>query len=261
MKSITKLLILVFFTVVLSSCGAIPTLPPMDSTITIRTPPITVMPHMSTSTIVVVQATKELPSLTPRVDATSIPVTKTPYLSPTIPTATSTKPLILDTPTPGYTSTPTPTSPPTSTATATSTFTPTPTYTTTPVPYSVQVMNPYYLENFAHEDLGCNWLGIAGQIFDSGGQVQKNIIIKAGGKINGIPVEEDMTMPLANPEIDTAYGPGGYELTLASAPADTQLTAWIQLYNLTGDPLTERIFFVTYKDCQKNLILMNFIEK
>jgi hypothetical protein len=125
----------------------------------------------------------------------------------------------------------------------------------------VQVKNPYYLENFAHEDLGCNWLGIAGQIFDSGGQVQKNIIIKAGGKINGIPVEEDMTMPLSNPEIDKAYGPGGYEITLASAPADTQLTAWIQLYNLTGYPLTERIFFVTYKDCQKNLILMNFIEK
>ncbi len=248
MKSISKLLILGFFGVVLSSCGAIPTLPPMDSTITIRTPAITVMSILPSSTSVVVEAT-------------NLPVTKTPYLLPTIPTATSTKPPILDTPTPGYTSTPTPTSPPTSTATATSTFTPMPTNTATPVPYSVQIMNPYYLENFTHEDLGCNWLGIAGQIFDRGGQVQKNIIIKAGGKINGIPVEEDMSMPLANPEIDTAYGPGGYELTLASAPADTQLTAWIQLYNLTGDPLTERIFFVTYKECQKNLILMNFIEK
>jgi len=122
-------------------------------------------------------------------------------------------------------------------------------------------LNPYYLENFAHDDLGCKWLGIAGQIFDSRGQVQTDIIIKAGGVINGIPVEEDMTMPLTNPEIDTAYGPGGYEITLGSAPADSDLTAWIQLYNLTGDPLTERIFFVTYNDCQKNLILMNFSEQ
>jgi hypothetical protein len=257
MKSIPKLLILVFFTLVLSSCGAIPTLPPMDSTITIRTPAFTVMPLLSTSTSVVVKATEELPSITPRAEATSMPITKTPYLSPTSPTVMSTKTPTPDTPTSGYTRTPTPTA----TATATSTFIPAPAYTSTPVPYSLQVMNPYYLGNFTHEDLGCNWLGIAGQVFDSGGQVQKDIIIKAGGEINGIPVEEDMTMPLTNPEIDTAYGPGGYELTLGSAPADSDLTAWIQLYNLTGDPLSEKIFFVTYKDCQKNLILMNFIEQ
>jgi len=257
MKSIPKLMILVFFTVVLSSCGAIPTLPPMDSTITIRTPAITIMPLMSTSTSAVVIATEELPALTPRAEATAIQVTKTPYLSPTSPTATSTKTPNPASPTPGNTSTPTPTSTPT----ATSTFTPTPTYTATPLPYSVQILNPYYLENFARNDLGCKWLGIAGQIFDSRGQVQTDIIIKAGGEINGIPVEEDMTMPLTNPEIDTAYGPGGYEITLGSAPADSDLTAWIQLYNLTGDPLTERIFFVTYNDCQKNLILMNFSEQ
>ncbi len=243
MKSIPILLILVIFSLVLSSCGAIPTLPPMDSTITIRTPAFIVMPLLSTSTSVVVKETEELPFITPRAEATNKPIPKTPYLSTTSPTKTSTKTPISDTPTPGYTSTPTPTSTPTT------------------VPYTLQVMNPFYLGNFAHEDLGCNWLGIAGQVFDSGGQVQKDIIIKAGGNINGIPVEEDMTMPLANPEIDTAYGPGGYELTLGSVPADTELTAWIQLYNLSGDPISEKIFIVTYNDCQKNLILMNFIEQ
>ncbi len=261
MKSYPKLLILVLITVMLSSCGAIPTLPPMDSTITIRTPAITVMPILSTSTSVVVKATEELPSITPRAEATSIPVKKTPYLSPTILTATSIKTPTPDAPTPEYANTTTPTLAPTATSTATSTFTPASKFTATPVPYTLQVMNPFYLGNFAHEDLGCNWLGIAGQVFDSGGQVQKDIIIKTGGNINGIPVEEDMTMPLANPEIDTAYGPGGFELTLGSAPADTELTAWIQLYNLSGDPISERIYLVTYNDCQKNLILMNFIEQ
>ena len=257
MKSFPKLLILVIFTAALSSCGAIPTLPPMDSTITIRTPAITVMPLQSTSTSVVRIATKEPPSQTPRATATSQPATKIPYLSPTSPPATSTSTSIPESPTPENTSTPAPTA----TATATATFTPTPTNTATPVPYTLQVMNPYYLRNFTHEDLDCNWLGVAGQVFDSGGQVQKNILIKAGGDINGNKVVEDMTMPLTNPGIDLGYGPGGYELTLGSAPADTNLTVWVQLYNLTGAPLSERIYLVTYNDCQKNLILMNFIEQ
>ena len=122
-------------------------------------------------------------------------------------------------------------------------------------------MNPYYLSNFAHEELGCDWLGVAGQIFSSGGQVQINIIIKAGGKIAGAPVVEDMTMPLAELETDRAYGPGGYELTLGTSPSDSESTAWVQLFSLDGNPLSERIFLTTYNDCQKNLILMNFIEK
>lgn len=103
-------------------------------------------------------------------------------------------------------------------------------------------------------------MGVAGQIFSSGGQVQTDILIKAGGDINGIPVLEDMTMPLAEPETDLAYGPGGYELTFSSAPADTDSTVWVQLFNLEGDPLSEKVFLITYDDCLKNLILMNFIE-
>ncbi|MCJ7717655.1 MAG: hypothetical protein MUO54_14210 [Anaerolineales bacterium] len=261
MKAFLKLLILIFIAAILSSCGAIPTLPPMDSTITIRTPIVTVMHLQSSSTSVVVDPTEVHHSQTPVVTETSLPATKTPYLSPTNPPVTATSTSIPNSPTPRNTSTPTSTSTPPATATATATFTSTPTYTVTPVPFTLQVMNPFYLRNFAHEDLGCNWLGVAGQIFDSGGQVQKDIIIKAGGDINGNKVVEDMTMPLSNPGIDQAYGPGGFELTLGTAPADTDLTAWVQLYNLAGDPISERIYLVTYNDCQKNLILMNFIEK
>ena len=139
------------------------------------------------------------------------------------------------------------------------TFTPQPTFTATAVPYQLQLMNPYYLSNFTHPELGCDWLGVAGQIFSSGGQVQLDILIKAGGELAGNSIVEEMTMPLADSEIDLAYGPGGYELTLAFSPVDTESTAWIQLFSLDGDPLSEKIYFTTYDDCQKNLILMNFI--
>ena len=104
-------------------------------------------------------------------------------------------------------------------------------------------------------------MGVAGQIFNSDGQVQLDVVIRAGGTINGVEVIESMTVPLGDPEVDLAYGPGGYEVTLADAVADTDSEAWIQLFNLAGDPLSEMIKLVTYDDCQRNLILMNFITK
>lgn len=122
-------------------------------------------------------------------------------------------------------------------------------------------MTPHYLANFTHPDLECDWLGVAGQVFDSAGVVQKNLLIRSGGKLAGSDVVEDMTMPLAEPEVDLAYGPGGYEITLANAPADSVDSVWIQLFDLDGNPISERIYLTTYADCQKNLILMNFIEE
>jgi hypothetical protein len=50
-------------------------------------------------------------------------------------------------------------------------------------------------------------------------------------------------------------------LVLADGVVATDSEAWIQLYNLTGDPLSEKIMLVTYDNCQKNLILMNFSPK
>jgi hypothetical protein len=150
---------------------------------------------------------------------------------------------------------------PTTTATPAATDTPTPTYTPTAVPYSLQLMNPYYLKNFTHDDLGCDWLGVAGQVFNIEGQVQKDIVIRAGGEIDGNPVVEEMTMPLAEPDNDLAYGPGGFELTLAVTLADSESEVWIQLFNLEGDTLSEKVFLTTYDDCQKNLILLNFMEE
>jgi len=239
MKSIRKLLMLLFITVLLSSCGAIPTLPPMDSTITFRTPIFTDVPRLApaTATSEIVDPVEDLPSATPEATPTSVPPSE-------MPEATATDQAI-----------------PSATDAPAATFTPQPTFTATAVPYHLQLMNPYYLSNFTHQELGCEWLGVAGQIFSSGGQVQLDILIIAGGELDGNPVEEEMTMPMADSEIDLAYGPGGYELTLAFYPVDSESTAWVQLFSLDGDPLSEKIYLTTFDDCQKNLILMNFIEQ
>ncbi len=264
MKSIRKLLLTLFITVLLSSCGAIPTLPPMDSTITIRTPRFTDIPRLASVTS---EPDEDLPSATPEATPTSVPPSVTPFSTqvasetPKASVTDSVSPTPENTPAPIATSTPTGTATSTATDLPTPTFTPQPTFTATAVPYHLQLMNPYYLSNFTHQELGCDWLGIAGQIFSSGGQVQLGILIKAGGELGGKPPEEDMTMPLADSDIDLAYGPGGYELTLAFSPVDTDSTAWVQLFSLDGDPLSEKIYLTTFDDCQKNLILMNFIEQ
>ena len=243
MRQFRLVVIVVVLGVLSASCGAIPTLPPLDSTVTILTPYYTEAPELPQSTGQVdsqggTETTLESPSAPPETVTVVVKPTETALLPSETPFLTIT-------------------SAPTSEATEA----PTPTFTQVTFRYDLQVMNPHYLGNFSRPELGCDWLGVGGQVFNREGAVQKDIIIKAGGDLNGAPVLEEMTMPLADPDVDIAYGPGGYELTLANGPADSEETLWVQLYSLDGSPLSDKILLTTFDDCQKNLLLMNFIEK
>jgi hypothetical protein len=138
---------------------------------------------------------------------------------------------------------------------------PEPTPTSVSYPYKLQALNPHYLSNFSRSDIGCEWLGVGGQIFSQEGVVQKDILVKAGGELDGNSVVEEITMPLAEPDIDIAYGPGGFEITLANSPVESDSIFWVQLFSLAGDPISEQIYLVTFDDCSKNLLLMNFVEE
>lgn len=247
MKRILYSITGIFLGLLLTSCGAIPTLPPLDSTVTVRTPQFTTDPGLSADEGQVDhQGTVESPVESPTAPPETVNIQPKPTQTQSQPTKTE---QIASSPTP------------TVQTTKESTPIPQPTNTATPFPYQIQVMNPHYLASFTHADLGCNWLGVGGQIFNREGAVQKDIVIKVGGELGGSPVIEEMTMPLAEPEIDIAYGPGGYELTLANSPAASDGTLWIQLLSLEGDPLSEQIYLITYEDCQKNLLLVNFMEQ
>jgi len=242
MKRIHLVLIVMIFGLLVSSCGAIPTLPSLDSTVTIKTPEHTIAPELPEATGQVVdQESAEKPAESPSAPPAAVEVLPQPTVSGILPTETVTEP-------------------PAETETSEGSEVPEPTQAPVHYLYTLQAMNPHYLGNFTRPDLGCDWLGIGGQIFNQEGVVQKNIIIKAGGVLDGIPVIEEMTMPLAEPEIDIAYGPGGFELTLANSPVESDSTIWIQLFSLEGNPLSEQIYLETHDDCQKNLLLVNFIE-
>jgi hypothetical protein len=207
------------------------------------------------------------------VTATPIPVYPTPlptYLatsrivtySPTgqvpataTPVKTSTK-----TPTPTTQNTNAPTSvPPTATKTSTPTTAPTgiPTSASTAVTflYAVQSGSPVQIQNFVNSAAGCAWQGIAGQVFDADGTPVKNIVVRAGGSWNNLSVNL-----LGMTGVATNYGEGGYELVLGTKVVATSKTVWVQLFDLSGTALSDRVYISTSTDCTKNLVLLNFKE-
>ena len=131
------------------------------------------------------------------------------------------------------------------------TFAPTP----EPPPYILQPGSPVAVPNFAHPELGCDWLGVGGQIFDRRGQPQKSVIVAVGGTMAGIEVDKLVVSGGA-----AIFGEGGFELKLSERPIGSEKTLWIQLFGISGDPLSDKVLFSTFNDCSQNLILINFLE-
>ncbi len=190
-----------------------------------------------------------------------------PTLPPTLsfPTATSTPRLSLPptwtaSPTlePTITNTPEPTSTPAPTETPFSLFTFTPTGapgTPASMPFVVGPGTPVGTSSLAfHPEAGCNWLGVAGQVFDLSGAPVSGQQVRLGGTLLGAPI--DM---LTLTGLTTAYGTNGfYEFTLGDKPVASSGTLWVQLLDQGGLPMSEKIYFDTYDACDKNLIFVNF---
>jgi hypothetical protein len=172
--------------------------------------------------------------------------------------------------TPTTTITPTFTQPPTITSTQapslTPTFTFTPDYTNTGTPeadqrsFQLQEGSPEYTENFAHEDAGCQWFGVAGHVFDLvGDPITEPILrVRVGGTLGGETISEETMLGMESGE---PYGPGGYEIVLGDQPIASTDSLWIQLISPTEDlPLSEQFYFDTFDTCDSNLILIEFIQ-
>jgi hypothetical protein len=137
----------------------------------------------------------------------------------------------------------------------TSTKIPIPTHTAIPPKlYRAQSNSPVYLPNFAHQDLACKWMGVAGQVFDRSGNPAKNIVVVANGKLNGKNLNAVGLTGSSN-----LYGPGGYEIVLGNSSLTAIGTLTLTVYGLNGVALSDPVPFNTIGNCQKNLILINFI--
>ena len=157
--------------------------------------------------------------------------------------------------TPTFTPSKTPTLTPTRTPTKTATPTKTPTPTPTPYPYILQSGAPVYLANFGYPDAGCNWLGVAGQVFGASGKPLINTVVWVRGTIQNQAIEK---VVLTGTSEGNKYGPGGYEAFLSGTAIDTSGIFSIQILDLDGNILSDRIYFDTSSACTENLIILNF---
>ena len=188
-----------------------------------------------------------LPTETPTDIVYALPPTWTPTFTP-VPSATWT-------PLPSATLPPTPTP---------ITITPSPTTSPLPppppaggYPFEVRKGNPKAIPNIYHPELDCKWMGVGGQVIDMSNAPVIGLIIRLGGGLPGVKIPEN-TMSLTG--LALSYGRSGYEFKLSDLPIPSKGMLWVQLLNQSGGPLSDKVYFDTYDNCDQNLIIIDFVQ-
>jgi hypothetical protein len=218
--------------------------------------PETVCPVLPTATEFVLQIKTPTPSNIPDNTFTDEPGNTDPIvlISPTATRIPSLTPSQLPSTTP--TLLPTQTKTPVPSVTWTSTPNPSKTPALSSIRFNVQPNNPFYIQNFAHPQAGCNWFGVGGQVFDKYSRPIEGLVVSLEGTLNSSSV--DLLGLTGN---QTAYGPGGYEIKLGDKPAISNGSLQLAIFDLAGLPLSAPVIINTTMDCSKNLVLVNFVQK
>ena len=204
-------------------------------------------PTVTPTPQIIVTATPEKGTNTATPGKTATPVPPTATIKPPTATKTTLPPTATATVKP-------PTATPTATFTATATYTP----TVPAMTYVVQPATPVFMTNFAHLDAGCNWQGVAGQVFDSTGTPVKNDVVKITGTYNNAAVS---LLGVTGMVSGNPYGPGSYEIVLGKTAINSIDLLSIQVFDAAGKALTDPLKFSTSSDCTKNLVVINFKAK
>jgi hypothetical protein len=117
--------------------------------------------------------------------------------------------------------------------------------------------SPTAIKNIYHTDLGCGWLGVGGQAIDQSGAPVVGLIVKLGGQLGGFQIDE---LTVSGTAAAIGYGQSGWEFTMADGPIESQNSLWVQLFDQAENPLSDKIVFDTFDDCNRNLIVINFVK-
>lgn len=108
-----------------------------------------------------------------------------------------------------------------------------------------------------HPELGCSWLGVGGEATDLNNSPVLYLVVRMGGTLAGKTLDPNMYTTVTG--IAPQYGRAGFEFVLGNTPVASDKNAlWIQLLDQAGLPLSDKVYFTTYNDCKKNLILVRF---
>jgi hypothetical protein len=116
-------------------------------------------------------------------------------------------------------------------------------------PFELQSTGVMAIQGF----YGCNWEGVAGQVFDLAGIPIQNLILHLQGFWAGQTVSAEKLSGSAS-----QYGPAGYEFLLGTQTMESTQALWIQVFDSTHKEISARVYLDTYNDCARNLILVNF---
>ena len=130
-------------------------------------------------------------------------------------------------------------------------MTPLPVATNTPssYPFTVQNETVTYVAYTGPE--GCNYMAIAGQVFDVSGKPLKDMII-------WVKDTEGFFEMVAFSGQAPRYGPSGYEAVINTSPYEADFT--VQVWSDTGTDLSAPVAVHTKASCDENLAIVNFVQ-
>ena len=104
-----------------------------------------------------------------------------------------------------------------------------------------------------HPDRGCDWMGVGGQVLGLQGQPIPGITVQLSGSLDGKVINlTSLTGTVLQ------FGDAGYEFKISDLPQQTNGVFWLRLVDQANLPLSGRIYFDTYAECGKNLVVVNF---
>ena len=135
----------------------------------------------------------------------------------------------------------------------------TPKPTNTPkVTFAFSVTVNYIASTIFFPERACSYFGVAGEAVDNKNGPYKFGIIKLGGTLSGKTIDPELhtTVTGAAPQ----FGSAGFEMEIPEGQplVNSKGTLWIQMFHTDGSPLSEKKYFNTYDDCQRNLVQVRF---
>lgn len=103
------------------------------------------------------------------------------------------------------------------------------------------------------QELGCDWLVIAGQVWDLQDKPVTGLTLHLFGELAGFSIDRYVLTGSA-----PAYGESGYEFALEGMVADSKDSLFIQLVDADGLPLSIPYSIETFNDCLRSRIVVNF---
>ncbi|MEN8241400.1 MAG: hypothetical protein ABFS17_05730 [Chloroflexota bacterium] len=120
--------------------------------------------------------------------------------------------------------------------------------------FTAQTGTPVYT---AHPN-GCDGIYLAGNVIDSEGNPLAGMLVIAAGTLGDTPLETEPSLSGLHPE----FSPSGWQIKLSDTLLDSSETVYVALYSLdSADPVSELVYVDTYNDCDRNMIMVNFVQQ